>query len=36
MIFRHSGVSMGNPDCDEYARKETDMNEVRAIVESIS
>lgn len=36
MIFRHSGVSMGNPDCDEYARKETDVNEVRAIVESIS
>ena len=36
MIFRHSGVSMGNPDCDEYARKETDVNEVRAIVKSIS
>ena len=36
MIFRHSGVSMGNPDSDEYARKETDVNEVRAIVESIS
>ena len=36
MLFRHSGVSMGNPDCDEYARKETDINEVKAIVESIS
>lgn len=36
MKFRHSGVSMGNPDCDEYARKETDVNEVRAIVDSIS
>jgi copper homeostasis protein len=36
MRFRHSGVSMGNPDCDEYARKETDINEVRAIVNSIS
>lgn len=36
MQFRHSGVSMGNPDSDEYARKETDVNEVRAIVNSIS
>lgn len=36
MLFRHSGVSMGNPDSDEYARKETDENEVRKIVESIS
>ena len=35
MKFRHSGVSMGNPDSDEYARKETDVNEVRAIVNSI-
>lgn len=35
MIFRHSGVSMGNPDSDEYARKETDVNEVRAIINSI-
>lgn len=35
MLFRHSGVSMGNPDSDEYARKETDVNEVRAIVKSI-
>ena len=35
MIFRHSGVSTGNPDSDEYARKETDANEVRAIVNSI-
>lgn len=36
MLFRHNGVSMGNPDSDEYARKETDENEVRKIVESIS
>ncbi len=36
MLFRHSGVSMGNPDSDEYARKETDVNEVRAIINSIS
>ena len=36
MLFRHSGVSMGNPDSDEFARKETDVNEVKAIVESIS
>ena len=35
MIFRHSGVSMGNPDCDEYARKETDVEEVRKIVDAI-
>ena len=35
MQFRHSGVSMGNPDSDEFARKETDVNEVRAIVDSI-
>lgn len=35
MLFRHSGVSMGNPDSDEYARKETDVNEVRAIVNYI-
>lgn len=35
MIFRNSSVSMGNSDCDEYARKETDVNEVRAIVNSI-
>ena len=34
MLFRHSGVSMGNPDCDEYARKETCVDEVRAIVDS--
>jgi hypothetical protein len=26
---------MGNPDSDEFARKETDVNEVRAIVEAI-
>lgn len=35
MRFRHSGVSMGNPDSDEFARKETDAQEVRKIVESI-
>lgn len=35
MRFRHSGVSMGNPDSDEYARKETDALEVRTIVKSI-
>ena len=35
MLFRHSGVSMGNSDSDEYARKETDINEVKAIVNSI-
>ena len=36
MKFRHSGVSMGNPDSDEYARKETDVNEVKAIIASFS
>ena len=36
MLFRHSGVSMGNPDSDEYARKETDVNEVRAIIENLN
>ena len=36
MKFRHSGVSMGNPDSDEYARKETCKNEVKKIVESIA
>ena len=35
MLFRNSSVSMGNSDSDEYARKETDVNEVRAIVNSI-
>ena len=35
MLFRHSDVSMGNPDSDEFARKETDVNEVRAITDSI-
>ena len=35
MQFRNSSVSMGNSDSDEYARKETDVNEVRAIVNSI-
>ena len=36
MKFRHSGVSMGNPDSDEYARKETDVNEVKAIIASFA
>lgn len=36
MIFRHSGVSMGNTENDEYARKETCKNEVKKIVESIA
>lgn len=36
MKFRHSGVSMGNPDSDEFARKETDASEVKAIVEAIA
>ncbi|MBR5813163.1 MAG: copper homeostasis protein CutC [Bacteroidaceae bacterium] len=36
MLFRHSGVSMGNPDSDEYARNETDINEVRAIIDSFA
>ena len=35
MIYRNSSVSMGNNDSDEYARKETDVNEVRAIVNEI-
>jgi copper homeostasis protein len=35
MLFRNSSVSMGNSDNDEYARKETDVNEVRAITDSI-
>ena len=35
MKFRHSGVSMGAPDSDEYARKETCQEEVRKIVKSI-
>lgn len=35
MLFRHGGVSMGNPDSDEFARKETDENEVRAIIKAI-
>ena len=36
MKFRHSGVSMDNPDSDEFARKETDASEVKAIVEAIA
>ena len=35
MKFRHSGVSMGNPGSDEYARKETCATEVERIVKSI-
>ena len=35
MIYRNSSVSMGNNDSDEYARKETDVNEVRAIINNI-
>ncbi|MBR4848066.1 MAG: copper homeostasis protein CutC [Bacteroidaceae bacterium] len=35
MIYRNSSVSMGNSDSDEYARKETDVNEVRAIINNI-
>lgn len=36
MKFRHCGVSMGSPGSDEYARKETDTQEVKAIIKSIS
>ena len=36
MTFRHSGVNMGTPGSDEYARKETDLKEVESIVQSIS
>ena len=35
MKFRHSGVSMGPPDSDEYARKETCKKEVTAIIERL-
>ena len=35
MIYRNNSVSMGNNDSDEYARKETNANEVRAIVNNI-
>lgn len=35
MQFRHEGVSMGNKDTDEYARKETCAEEVHAIAEAI-
>ncbi len=35
MVFRHTGVSMGAPGSDEFARMETCEEEVRAIVESI-
>ena len=35
MLFRHGGVNMGNKDLDEYARKETCAEEVRAIFKAI-
>lgn len=35
MKFRHSGVSMGNTENDEYARKETCKKEVTAIIERL-
>lgn len=35
MKFRHSGVSMGNAENDEYARKETCKKEVTAIIERL-
>ncbi|MBQ8565316.1 MAG: copper homeostasis protein CutC [Bacteroidaceae bacterium] len=35
MIYRHSGVSMGNSENDEYARKETHREEVQHIVAAI-
>lgn len=35
MIYRHSGVSMGNSENDEYARKETHREEVQHIVVAI-
>ena len=35
MIFRHCGVSMGNPENNEYTRKESDSEEIRRIVDSI-
>lgn len=36
MVFRHTGVSMGTPGSDEYARMETNEEEVRKIVDSIT
>lgn len=35
MVYRHSGVSMGNSENDEYARKETSLEEVQRIVVAI-
>ena len=35
MVYRHSGVSMGNSENDEYARKETSLEEVQRIVAAI-
>jgi len=36
MQYRHEGVSMGNPEDDEYMRKETDSAEVSKIIEIIN
>lgn len=36
MRFRHSGVSMGTPHSDEYARKETNEAEVKRIAAAIT
>lgn len=36
MLYRHNGVSMGNTDNDEFARKETDPKEVKRIIEAIN
>lgn len=35
MIYRHQGVSMGNPGDDEYSRKETNREEVSEIVSAL-
>lgn len=35
MLFRHNGVNMGTTGSDEYMRKESSEEEIRAIVESI-
>ena len=35
-IHASARKSVGNPDSDEYARKETDVSEVKAIVEAIA
>ncbi len=36
MTYRHEGVAMGTPGYDEYSRKSTHPDEVRAIVDSIN